>query len=56
MLARHADEPVFVAAGRVFAATFHPELGDSPTVHQLFVDSVSAGIPEAVAVAAASGS
>jgi 5'-phosphate synthase pdxT subunit len=36
VLARHDAEPVLVAAGPILGATFHPEMTDDPTVHQLF--------------------
>ncbi len=32
-----ADQPVMVRQGNAFAASFHPELSDSPLVHQIFV-------------------
>ncbi len=35
VLARWKGEPVLVRQGRVFAATFHPELTDDRRVHQL---------------------
>jgi len=35
VLARWQDEPVFVRQGRVFAATFHPELSDDRRVLDL---------------------
>ena len=38
VLARFEDEPVFVRQGSVIATTFHPELSDDDTVHQLFLD------------------
>jgi 5'-phosphate synthase pdxT subunit len=37
ILAEDAGHPVLVQQGRVFAATFHPELSDDPTVHQYFL-------------------
>jgi 5'-phosphate synthase pdxT subunit len=35
VIARYQGEPVLVRAGRVFAATFHPELTDDRRVHDL---------------------
>jgi 5'-phosphate synthase pdxT subunit len=35
VLARVEGRPVLVREGNVFAATFHPELGDDPRVHAL---------------------
>lgn len=40
VLASRQGEPVLVRQGRVWAATFHPELADDPRVHRAFVDSV----------------
>jgi 5'-phosphate synthase pdxT subunit len=40
VLARRDDDPVLVRAGRMLAATFHPELSDDRRVHQLFLDIV----------------
>ena len=37
VLARYKGEPVFVRQGRVFAATFHPELTDDRRVQELIV-------------------
>jgi 5'-phosphate synthase pdxT subunit len=37
------NSPVAVRQGRVFAATFHPELSDDPRVHQAFLDVVRNG-------------
>jgi 5'-phosphate synthase pdxT subunit len=39
-LATRADDPVLVREGHLLAATFHPELGHDPRVHQLFLDMV----------------
>ena len=36
VLARHAAEPVLVAAHNVWGATFHPEMTSDTTVHQSF--------------------
>jgi pyridoxal 5'-phosphate synthase glutaminase subunit Pdx2 len=40
-LASRDGEPVLVREGRVWAATFHPELTTDPRVHRAFVDSVA---------------
>ncbi len=45
ILARRGDDPVLVRAGRMLAATFHPELSDDRRVHQLFLDVVRAETP-----------
>jgi pyridoxal 5'-phosphate synthase pdxT subunit len=39
-LATRNDDPVLVREGHLLAATFHPELGHDPRVHQLFLDLV----------------
>lgn len=39
VLARVDDAPVLVRQGRIFAATFHPELGSDARVHAAFVES-----------------
>ena len=39
--ARVKGDPALVSAGRVFAATFHPELTDDPRVHALWLRSAS---------------
>lgn len=41
VLASRDGEPVLVRDGRVWAATFHPELTADPRVHRAFVDSVT---------------
>jgi 5'-phosphate synthase pdxT subunit len=41
VLASRDGEPVLVRDGRVWAATFHPELTSDPRVHRAFVDSVA---------------
>lgn len=41
VLASHEGEPVLVREGRVWAATFHPELTADPRVHRAFAESVS---------------
>ncbi|MCC7014912.1 MAG: pyridoxal 5'-phosphate synthase glutaminase subunit PdxT [Planctomycetes bacterium] len=38
VLARRGDDAVLVQAPGVLAATFHPELGDDPRVHRLFLE------------------
>lgn len=40
VLARVDGAPVLVRAGRVLAATFHPELTDDPRVHALLLDLI----------------
>src|SRR5208283_4101707 len=37
VLARHSGQPTLVQKHNLLAATFHPELTDDPTVHQLFL-------------------
>lgn len=39
-LAEREGSPVLVRQGHLLAATFHPELGHDPRVHQLFLDIV----------------
>ena len=39
VLARHDGVPVWVAQGRVFGASFHPELGIDSRVHRAFLDA-----------------
>jgi 5'-phosphate synthase pdxT subunit len=41
VLASRDGEPVLVREGRVWAATFHPELTNDPRIHRAFVESVS---------------
>ena len=41
-LASREGEPVFVSQGRIFAATFHPELTDDPRVHALVFGNAGA--------------
>ncbi len=41
-LAERDGAPVLVRQGHVLAATFHPELGHDPRVHQLFLDLIAA--------------
>ncbi len=40
VLAAHEGEPVLVRQGRVWAASFHPELSQDDRVHRLFVECV----------------
>ena len=49
VLARHEGAPVLVREGRVWAATFHPEITEDPTVHRLFLEAAAAHEPVAVA-------
>ena len=37
VLARHNDDPVMISSERHLATTFHPELGDDPSVHAHFL-------------------
>jgi 5'-phosphate synthase pdxT subunit len=41
VLASHDDRPVLVRDGRVWAATFHPELSGDLRLHQRFLQEVS---------------
>ena len=41
VLARWNGEPVLVRQGRVFAATFHPELTDDRRIHELVLSQTS---------------
>ena len=45
VLARWRGEPVLVREGRVFAATFHPELTSDRRVHDLVLRSVASDVP-----------
>lgn len=38
VLATHASEPVLVRKGRVWAASFHPELSGDSGIHRLFLE------------------
>ena len=40
VLARHDGEPVLVRHGRVWAASFHPELSEDDRIHRLFLECV----------------
>jgi 5'-phosphate synthase pdxT subunit len=42
VLAAHGDHPVLVRQGRVWAATFHPELSGDLRLHQRFLNEVNA--------------
>ncbi len=42
VLATREGHPVLLRQGHLLAATFHPELGTDPRVHQLFLDIVQA--------------
>ena len=42
VLASRDSSPVLVRSGFLLAATFHPELGSDPRVHQLFLEIVNA--------------
>ena len=41
VLAREGGRPVLVRAGRILAATFHPELSEDTTVHEYFLKLAS---------------
>lgn len=41
VLARHGDHPVLCRHGRVWVATFHPELAGDLRLHQSFLNEVS---------------
>jgi 5'-phosphate synthase pdxT subunit len=47
VLARHQGDPVLVRQGTQVAATFHPELTASGTIHRWFLETV-AGLPAPV--------
>jgi pyridoxal 5'-phosphate synthase pdxT subunit len=53
VLARHEGVPVLVREGRVWAATFHPEISGDPAVHRLFLEAAEAHEPVALAQRAA---
>lgn len=40
VLASHEEVPVFVRQGRVFAASFHPEINGVTDLHKIFLDSL----------------
>ncbi len=50
VLAHRDGHPVLVRQGHLLAATFHPELGTDPRVHQLFLSLVAAHQPQPVGV------
>jgi 5'-phosphate synthase pdxT subunit len=41
ILATFDGEPVLVRQGSVLAGCFHPELGEDPSVHRLFLESIA---------------
>jgi pyridoxal 5'-phosphate synthase pdxT subunit len=43
VIATEGGDPVMVRQGNVMAATFHPELSDDKSIHQLFLDLISNG-------------
>lgn len=43
VLARRGTEPILVAAPKLLAATFHPELGADPRVHRWFLEGIGEG-------------
>lgn len=43
VLAEYEGRPVLVRQGRIFAATFHPELTSDPLVHELFLSRIRNG-------------
>jgi 5'-phosphate synthase pdxT subunit len=53
VLARYRGEPVLVRQGRVFAATFHPELTGDRRVHQMVLDAANSGNRQRQSVEAA---
>jgi pyridoxal 5'-phosphate synthase pdxT subunit len=42
VLAEINEEPVFIKQGIHFAATFHPELTNDTTIHEIFIESFAA--------------
>lgn len=40
VLAKHNDEPVLVRQGKYLAATFHPELTNDTSIHELFLNMI----------------
>lgn len=40
VIAERDGDPVLVRQGHLMAATFHPELGSDPRVHQMFLETV----------------
>lgn len=50
VLARRDGEPVWVRDGRVFAATFHPELAGVRAVHERFLEACGEGWMRAAGV------
>ena len=45
VLARHEGEPVLVREGRVFVATFHPELTGDRRIHRLVAEAATRPAP-----------
>jgi len=46
VLAEYAGKPALVQRDHIMAATFHPELTDDTTVHEHFLQLVTAGSPQ----------
>lgn len=46
VLAEYAGKPALVKKGRIIAATFHPELTNDTTVHELFVNLAASEAPQ----------
>lgn len=42
VLAQYEGEPIFVRQGHHLGATFHPELGEDPSIHQYFLSLIKA--------------
>jgi 5'-phosphate synthase pdxT subunit len=40
VLARHRGDPVLLRQGSVLVASFHPELTDDPSIHEIFINNV----------------
>lgn len=41
VIATEGNDPVLVRHGKTLAATFHPELGDDPRIHEYFLEMVA---------------
>lgn len=41
VLARVGERPMMVRQGNILALTFHPEMGDDPSIHTFFVESIA---------------
>ena len=50
VLAEYAGKPALVQRGNILASAFHPELTDDTTIHQYFLNMVSAGKQQPTAV------